>query len=299
MSNLFPESLSFMECEPIRDATMACSPQDLFAQQAMANIEQSFETTEEQKKRQQQAIHQWTVFVIAFCCASVVLAILSMIRFYSSWLIWITFFFPLLIGPYVIYQRRRINRLPTVRQELNLIRFCTNRLRIQNIRLYTEISRLQPQVQRLKQAEERLQAVARVHGIQSSELEVLVKENGRTVREMKELQQAQQLQQILASFLASDVNNDRVLSPDELDALSQRLQIFSHSRVPIDDALLREAFRLQGASAVSTTTLFKRTQELIRKNEKEEAKEDEAYTFPARNDGTDEVWEELGYRALS
>jgi hypothetical protein len=180
---------------------------------------------------------------------------------------YVAFIFPLVLGPAAIIQRKRLNRQPTLVQEINLCRQLVNRMTIQNNRLTRQHSKLVKQISHLQQSELQLQQIATTAGMTDSELQRLCRENAAVQLQIKQLTQAAELQQLLSNMLRADTDHDRHISETELDRLMQRLQIFSNRARPIDDGLVRQAFKMSGASALSTTTLFRLTTELMDQNE--------------------------------
>lgn len=244
---------------------------------ASAQVDQMFETSQEQKKREKKRQRRWTYTIVGTALSSIIIGIVA-IYIEASIICYLAFLFPFFMGPTVIYQRRQLNKMPTLTQEINLCRHLVNRLMIENTKLAQQETRLAAQVGRLEHSEQQLSQIAAANGVQLSDLQGLVQENSVTTRRMKQLQNAVELQNILTAMLRSDMNQDKVITEDELEQLSQRLQIFSNSRRPVDDGLLRKAFRMSGGSACSTTTLFKLTTDLLEENEKED---NEDYIFVA------------------
>jgi hypothetical protein len=226
----------------------------------------SFQTSEREKRRHQREQRQWTFVVAGTAVASVLSAMIAMYMEASS-ICYVAFLFPLVTAPVVIYQRRRLNKLPTLNQEINLCRELVNRMTVQNNRLQAESGKLATQVTRLHAAEATLQQWAARAGMNQTDLQALCLENGKVTRRMRQLTQAAELQTLLKTMLASDMDHNRTISADELNQLSHRLQIFSNSRRPIDDGLLRQAFGMSGGSVISTTTLFRLTNELLEEND--------------------------------
>lgn len=233
------------------------------------------EVTLQQKRKQQQLIRRWTATIVGFCLAAMGTSILAIYSVQSYW-VYMACVWPLLLAPYTIYQRKRINRLPSLVQEINLCRQLVNRMMIQNRRLQKETTRLTHQVQRLRGVDQKLYTLAHQQGVGEDEIRRLVRENGQTLRAMERLQRAQELQSLFQIMLSADRNNSGTLTEMELDELSQRLQVFSAKRfLPVDDSIVRQAFHLSGLCAVPTTALFKYTKEIIAENHRLEDDDDD------------------------
>jgi hypothetical protein len=103
----------------------------------------------------------------------------------ASWITYIAFIFPLLSAPYSIHQRRRLNKMPSLVEEINKVRVHVNQLAVFNLRLQQENDRLAGQVGRLGAAELKLQAAVQESGGDVNEFQSLVRENGATLRKIK------------------------------------------------------------------------------------------------------------------
>jgi len=248
----------------------------------------SVETSQIQKHHQQSFIRWCTYCIMAAATASVIVALVAMLV-EASIICYFAFVFPLVIAPALIIQRRRINRLPTLIQEINLCRVLTNRFMVQNERLQREQHRLTGLVQRLQASQSQLEQVAQQSGLQIEDLQALCRAYGETLRQMQALHQAQEVQALLQAILSADDNNDGYVSEHDLEHLALRLRIFNfHSSCPVDDGLLRRAFCLsKGASSVSTTTLFRQTQQLL---------EEERHRAIAEYDDDDDGLWDCGYQ---
>ena len=227
----------------------------------------ALESTDQQKRRQLRRQRTLTAAVAITSVASLLTGFLAM-YLQASAVCYAAFMFPCIMAPAVILQRRRLNKLPSLMQEINLCRELVNRLATENTRLERARLQLTQAVHHLEASEAQLQQLAARNGYNQTTLQELVRENGRISRQMRQLSQAAELQALLSAMLSSDSNHDRHISAEELERLSARLQVFSASQTrPVDDGLLRKAFHMSGASSISTTTLFRWTNELMVENE--------------------------------
>lgn len=161
--------------------TMATS---LATQQAQQAVAEALETPEQTRRRQKKANRQWTVAIAAVSMISFLLS-LATIYIEASWSVILAFIFPLFVAPYVIVQRRKLNKLPTLKFVMNKVRQQANYLMVQNKKLHVENNRLSTQVVRLNEAEDRLDQVAKKSGTNVESLCKVVEENGRIQRKMK------------------------------------------------------------------------------------------------------------------
>ena len=110
---------------------------------------------------------------------------LSAIIVEGSTIAYFAFAFPIVLGPYAIHQRRKLNKLPTLVFVMNQIRDQINRLMTENTKLYNENSRLEGQIHRLQDSETKLEAFVQKSGHDVNTICALVNENAETQRLMK------------------------------------------------------------------------------------------------------------------
>ena len=103
----------------------------------------------------------------------------------ASLVCYVAFLIPLIVAPYSIVQRRWINKLPTIRGQINLCREQISRLAQQNLRFSKENDRLEAEHNRLRQVEQNLAETVGQSGETIDELCKLIKENGAIQKEMK------------------------------------------------------------------------------------------------------------------
>lgn len=124
-----------------------------------------------------------------------VVNILASVTFVMAWIaLWaedfsticvIAFSIPLFVSPYAIWQRRKLRKLPTLRQVINHCRWNVNRLMVQNQRYAHENDRLSQENQRLSGVQQELQVVAQQQGCSAEELRRKIHEYGEIQREME------------------------------------------------------------------------------------------------------------------
>lgn len=125
---------------------------------------------------------------------TIVVAIVALSAFFcgilAMWLeaslvAYLAFAFPVVTGPYVVHQRRKLNKLPRLCYVLNQVRGEVNRLMLANDKLHAENNRLAGQLQRLNEAERTLSQFAQQSGSDVRTICDLARENAATLREMK------------------------------------------------------------------------------------------------------------------
>lgn len=154
------------------------------AQQQAQNMAMQRIDTEAAMMREKKWQKKVTIVVAAVAMSAFFVALFAM-WLEASVIVYLAFAFPLLTGPYVVHQRRKLNKLPRLCFVLNQVRNQVNRLMVQNCKLHVENNRLSEQVVRLNDAERTLNQFAKQSGSDVQTICDLVKENAETQREMK------------------------------------------------------------------------------------------------------------------
>jgi len=154
------------------------------AQQQAQDLALSTINTEAALRREKKRQKKYTIAIAVTALSAFFLAIAAM-WVEASVVAYLAFVFPLFVGPYVIRQRRKLNKLPTLRFVMNQLRGQVNLLMVQNSKLHQENNRLQTQVTRLGEAERSLAEVAAQSGSNVQAVCDLVRENAETLRDMK------------------------------------------------------------------------------------------------------------------
>ena len=145
---------------------------------------ETFEPTAEELKRLKRSQQTWNLVVFSVGSAAFFFAFASIVLYTSSVIIF-CFAFPLVLGPWVIRQRRFLNRFPTLRRLINRLRFQVNRLQVQNNKFANENTRLEGEIETLKKTEFQLHQLCQKSGSSIQEMQKLIKENGAIQKEMK------------------------------------------------------------------------------------------------------------------
>jgi cell division protein FtsB len=140
--------------------------------------------SEDQLRREKRRQKKWTVLIATISLIGFFVA-LSAIIVEGSYISYLAFVFPIVLGPYVIHQRRKLNKLPTLVYVMNQIRDQINRLMMENAKLFQENTRLEQQITMLQDAEMKLEAVIQKSGHNVDTICTLVQQNAETQRQMK------------------------------------------------------------------------------------------------------------------
>ena len=181
----------------------------------------------------------------------------------ASLVTYVAFAFPLFTAPYVVRQRRKLNRLPTLREEHNRIRTLVNELTLENLQLEALNTKIEAQVSRLDNAEVKLEQLAKEQGANLTDLNALISENGRLLREMRCIQESKVMTECLKAIISSDHSRDWLIDEDEMKVLIMRLQAIDG--VHVNETELRAAFAAQKTSSVRT--IVDVTKELLQKDQ--------------------------------
>ena len=173
---------------------------------------------------------------------------------------YVAFIFPLVVAPYAIHQRRQINKLPTLTDEIKKFRYQVSRFETENIALHANINRMTAQIRELAKVDDELAAVAKANNEDLTALRKLIYTNGNIQRLMTKALQARDLQNLLSTLLACDANKDSVLSNSELDQVLLRLEAFG-TRIP-KDVLKAALERASMTKQESTTSLYRTIMEM-------------------------------------
>ena len=122
--------------------------------------------------------------IYSVAVAAIIFALGAIFVEYSA-VCFVAFFFPLVTGPAIIVQRGKLNKLPKLRQVINLMRHEANRLLDQNVRFAESNNKLEVELARLKQIEFQLYQKCQASGSSLEEMRGLIQENGMYLREMK------------------------------------------------------------------------------------------------------------------
>jgi hypothetical protein len=246
----------------------------------------TFEPTKEEVQDLKQSQQRWNAIVFTTGLSAFFLALLSITSIGTTF-VFVCFIWPLVLGPYMIHQRRYLNRYPTLRRLINRVRFQVNRLQIQNNKFAAENARLEHQLTTLQQTEFQLHQLCVAQGTNVTELQALIKENGTIQKEMKvghtdhimqflkeqtftdshnlflsfflftktEITRCRRTTGFLQAILMSDSNMDAALSDEEMHHLTLRLKCFN----VVDEERLKQALRMTMLSGSSTEDGFSHT----------------------------------------
>jgi len=219
---------------------------NIYKEQKTQGIE-SPEAAEARKEREQMGLKQSTINTMVFAGVSFICSFFT-VWMHASWIVDLANFFPLFIAPYSVAVRRKLNRMPSLREVHNRLRLRVNEIMMENNELVRSEGKLENRVQRIQEVENRLQEVAAKSGHNANELLDLVKENGRIIRKMKELQESSVMTECLKAVISSDRSQDSCIDANEMNMLILRLK--SIPGLNLSERNLRAAFRVQHSHSI-------------------------------------------------
>jgi hypothetical protein len=162
---------------------------------------------------------------------------------------YVAFVFPLFVAPYAIHQRWKINKLPSLRNEIEKCRDQVARLAAENTKLHLTINNLATKAQKRAVVDDQLKNVAKSNNEDVTALRMLIYSSAILQRQMSKAMQARDLQHLLTTLLACDADKNKFLFTSELDHVLVRLEAFG-TRLPRDvlRAALARAALQKGAS---------------------------------------------------
>lgn len=156
----------------------------------------------------------------------------------------VAFAFPLITGPCILVQRQRLQWMPSFQDESNRLRQSVNQLAERRLKLSIEVNRMEREIRRMKDVEDRFHQVVQREGKNVHEFRNLVRENSKTIDEIKKAQAAQDLVDLFSVIMMSDRNEDNIVTESEADQFLLRIRAFAGRRGKIlDEQVILDAFK--------------------------------------------------------
>ncbi|CAB9514294.1 expressed unknown protein [Seminavis robusta] len=200
---------------------------------------------QQRRERAEQVNHYWTVACCVIACLTVGFALLNMVVYSDNFVIKLAFVTPLVTAPYVVWQRRQLNKAPYFNEDYARLFAKVSRLRDQNQELQLEHDQLEIDLKRLKAAERKLISIVTQQGCSMKQVRQLVRENGEITRETMQLQESERLLHVIdpkkkASRSANNKSSFVVeFEEDVVNEIIQRLQNITSRK--LNERRLRKA----------------------------------------------------------
>jgi len=122
-------------------------------------------------------------------------------------------------GPYVVYQRKQLRDVDSLRRVQNRIRKEVNRLQEENSKIHENVDDLTDTVARVAAVEKELRSIAGEQGQSVEEFCGLLREHEQINKEIRRHIQIQVLQQLMDEVMKADRDGDDNLSDGEIRKL--------------------------------------------------------------------------------
>jgi len=167
------------------------------------------------------------ISTITYCLFGGTIVACSMaMTIYSSPLIQAACSISIILSVYGLDQRRRLDRMDTLRAALNKVRAEVNRMMTENDKLTHENNKLEAEANRVKDMENRLNGILSSQGKDVAAFVSKVKENQAVLDEIKGCMKAQVSQDIVTVLMNADRDEDCIIDPEEVKGLLFRLRAF-------------------------------------------------------------------------
>jgi len=128
------------------------------------------------------------------------------------------------VGPYAYYQQKQLTDIRNLKETHAAIEAEVDHLKMENERLNESVQELSATVDRLEEVEEALDALTETQGQSVGEFQKQVEKNKVILAKMEGNLRANVLQNLLSVIIRSDVDNDHVIDPEEIDDLMRRIK---------------------------------------------------------------------------
>jgi len=159
------------------------------------------------------------------------------------------------VGPYAYYQQTQITEINNLKETHAAIEAEVGHLKAENGRLNESVQELGATVDRLEDVEEALDAITETQGQSVEEFQKQVEKNKVILERMEGNLRANVLQNLLSVIIRSDVDNDHVIDPEEIDDLMTRIKRING--VSIKEERFRNVILQSGGSLKSVMDVIK------------------------------------------
>lgn len=154
----------------------------------------------------------------------------------------------MLLGPYAYYQQTRLTDIATLQETTAVVQQEVDRLREENERLGSNVDELTTTVDKLTDIEQALEVISQTQGKSVDALEKQVEENRQILAQMKKSTKGRVIQNLISIIYRGDINQDDIISSDEVDEVIKGLQKIGG--VTVHETLLRQAITDKSIEAV-------------------------------------------------
>lgn len=195
----------------------------------------------------------WThtiLFSLYFCvCIKVLSSILSLIFESSQPAVLVSAMLGILLSPYAAFQQRKLTETEALRQTVEQFEEEVNYLQVENARLKNQVATMEESVSKLQTLEETVSTLQSLQGNSVTALEQQLQESKNILASMKINTQGQILQNLIGVLLATDVDQNMLLSDAEIQQLISNLEQVEN--IQLDENLIKSTIIEQGRSVAA------------------------------------------------
>ena len=167
----------------------------------------------------------------------------------------------LLLAPYAAFQQRKITEVEALKETNEVMQGEVTHLTAENSRLQAQVQQIEKSVANLSQLEDTLEAVTALQGESIKKLEEQLNESKEILANMSQNRKAVILQNLVSVLLATDGNQDMLLSDEEIDDLIHNLE--SINGVELKEDLVRKTIIDSGRSVAAVMEVARNVDNLF------------------------------------
>jgi len=167
----------------------------------------------------------------------------------------------LVLAPYAAFQQRKITQVEALKETNEVMHEEMAHLAAENNRLQTQVQQIEKSVSNLSQLEDTLEAVNALQGESIKKLEEQLNESKEILANMTRNRKAVILQNLVTVLLATDGNQDMLLSDEEIDDLIHNME--SINGVELKEDLVRQTIIDAGRSVAAVLEVARNVESLF------------------------------------
>lgn len=167
----------------------------------------------------------------------------------------------LVLAPYAAFQQRKITQVETLKETNEALQGEVAHLTAENDRLQSQVQQIETSVSNLSQLEETLDSVNALQGESIKKLEEQLNESKEILANMNRNRKAVILQNLITVLLATDGNQDMLLSDEEIDDLIHNME--SINGVELKEDLVRQTIIDAGRSVAAVMEVARNVDSLF------------------------------------
>ena len=167
----------------------------------------------------------------------------------------------LVLAPYAAFQQRKITEIEALKETNEVMQDEVAHLTAENSRLQAQVQQIEKSVANLSQLEDTLEAVNALQGESIKKIEEQLKDSKEILASMSQNRKSIILQNLITVLLATDGNQDMLLSDEEIDDLIHNME--SINGVELKEDLVRNTIIDAGRSVASVMEVARNVDSLF------------------------------------